>query len=67
MPNLNAQILKSTTGLCTNDKVSEDLLAVAKEDPEIMIRCELVFRPLIMAVAIFPTPIKPIIMGYSLS
>ena len=31
MPNLNAQILKSTTGLCTNDKVSEDLLAVAKE------------------------------------
>ena len=39
----------------------------AKEDPEIMIRCELVFRPLIMAVAIFPTPIKPIIMGYSLS
>ena len=23
MPNLNAQILKSTTGLCTNDKVSE--------------------------------------------
>ena len=31
MPNLNAQILKSTTGLCTNDKVYEDLLAVAKE------------------------------------
>ena len=31
MPNLNAQILKSTTGLCTNDKVSEDLLVIAKE------------------------------------
>ena len=31
MPNLNALILKSTTGLCTNDKVSEDLLAIAKE------------------------------------
>lgn len=31
MPNLNAQILKSTTGLCTNDKVSADLLATAKE------------------------------------
>lgn len=31
MPNLNAQILKSTTGLCTNDKVSEELLNLAKE------------------------------------
>ena len=32
MPNLNAQILKSTTGLCTNDKVSEDLLVIAEKD-----------------------------------
>lgn len=31
MPNLNAQILKSTTGLCTNDKVSGELLTLAKE------------------------------------
>ena len=31
MPNLNAQILKSTTGLCTNDKVSEDLLVIEKD------------------------------------
>ncbi|MGT2959885.1 pyrroline-5-carboxylate reductase [Streptococcus caballi] len=31
MPNLNAQILKSTTAICTNDKVSAELLATAKE------------------------------------
>ena len=31
MPNLNAQILKSTTAICTNDKVSAELLSTAKE------------------------------------
>ena len=30
MPNLNAQILKSTTALCTNDKVSVKFLTIAK-------------------------------------
>ena len=31
MPNLNAQILKSTTAICTNENVSAQLLTTAKE------------------------------------
>lgn len=31
MPNLNAQILKSTTAICTNDNVSAELIATTKE------------------------------------
>lgn len=30
------------------------------EEPEMMISCDVVLSPLIMAVAIFPTPINPI-------
>ncbi|MBM7643553.1 pyrroline-5-carboxylate reductase [Streptococcus loxodontisalivarius] len=30
MPNLNAQILKSSTAICANDKVSDELFATAK-------------------------------------